>query len=114
MNCTETLGRRAGIPTMDSPGAFLTLLVLTLSNASMAFSQEQGNFKGLDPDPGIAAKYIGDAGIEGDASVIFAENFETGGFAEIVKRWGYTSIKNGEIQAFSDEVPLGSAGCRPL
>ena len=114
MSCTETRGWRAGIPTMDSPSAFLTLLVPTLFNVSMAFSQEQGKFKGLDPGPGIAVKYIGDAGIEGDASVIFAENFETGDFAEIVKRWGYTSIKNGEIQAFSGEVPPGSAGRRSL
>ncbi len=114
MSCTETLGRRVGIPTMVSPSAFLTLLVLMLFNASMAFSQEKGKFKDLDPGPGIAAKYIGDAGIEGDASVIFAENFETGDFAEIVKRWGYTSIKNGEIQAFSGEVPPDSAGRRSL
>jgi hypothetical protein len=99
---------------MDSPIAFIALLVLTLSNASMAFSQEQDKFKGLDPGPGIAAKYIGDAGIEGDASVIFAENFEAGSLAEIAKRWGEASNKNGEVQAFTDDVPAGSAGRRSL
>ena len=70
---------------------------------------------GVPPEgSGLAAKYSGDAGIERNAAVIFTENFETGDFAEIVKRWGYTSIKNGEIQTFSGEVPPGSAGRRSL
>ncbi len=51
---------------------------------------------------------------EGDASVIFAENFETGSLAEIAKRWGHAKNKNGKVQAFSNEVPPGSAGRRSL
>ena len=54
---------------------------------------------------GIAAKYVGDVGIEGNASVIFAENFETGSLAEIAKRWGEASNKNGKVQAFSPCPP---------
>ena len=92
-----------GIPTIDSPNAFLTLLVLTLSNASMAFSQELGKFKDLDPGPGIAVKYVGDAGIEGDASVIFAEDFETGSLAQIAKRWGHASINHLWLEHYVDE-----------
>ena len=93
MSCTEIFGRRAGIPMTDSPIAFLTLLVLTLFNASMAFSQEQGKSRGLDPGSGIAAKYIGDAGIESDASVIFAKGMRRGPWSGM----GFQLVESGGV-----------------
>jgi len=88
----------------------LTLLTTVLSGIllnCLAFAEEQSKKE-------IAAKYVHDVGIERDASVIFAENFETGSLAEIAKRWGYANNKDGKVQSFSDDVPPGSAGCRSL
>ncbi len=66
------------------------------------------------PNAGLAAKYVGDVGIAHDAAVVFAEDFETGSLAELAKRWGYASNKNGKVHAFSEDVPPGSAGRRSL
>jgi len=63
---------------------------------------------------GIAAEYSGDAGIERDPRVLFAENFETGSIEEIGKRWGQISNKDNKVMAFSADVPLASAGKRSL
>lgn len=63
---------------------------------------------------GIATKYPGDAGIEKDPSVIFAENFETGGIAEIGKRWSEVKNPDGKVLALSDDVPGGSGGKRSM
>ena len=63
---------------------------------------------------GIAAKYTGDAGIERDPHVLFAENFETGSIEEIGKRWGEISNKDGKVMAFGIDVPSASVGKRSL
>jgi hypothetical protein len=63
---------------------------------------------------GIAAGYPRDAGIERDSRVLFAESFETGGIEEIGKRWGEISNKDGQVMAFSPNVPPSSAGKRSL
>ena len=63
---------------------------------------------------GIAAKYPGDAGIERDPRVLFAENFESGNIEEIGKRWGEISNKDGKVIAFSSDVPPAGAGKRSL
>ena len=63
---------------------------------------------------GIASKYSGDAGIERDARVLFTENFESGSIAQIGKRWGEISNKDGKVMAFSDDVPSASRGKRSL
>jgi hypothetical protein len=39
-------------------------------------------------DPGIAARYPGDAGIAKDPRVLFAEDFQTGDLKDLEKRWG--------------------------
>jgi hypothetical protein len=65
-------------------------------------------------EPGLAAKYPGDRGIERDPAVVFAETFETGTVAEVGKRWGEINNKDGKVMAFSREVPPGSAGRRSL
>ena len=63
---------------------------------------------------GLANKYLGDAGIAHDPHVLFAENFETGSVAEIGKRWGEISNKDGKVIAVSSDVPPISAGKRSL
>jgi hypothetical protein len=65
-------------------------------------------------EAGIAARYPGDAGIERDPDVVFAESFETGTVEEIGKRWGEISNRGGKVASLSTDVPPGSAGKRAL
>jgi len=67
-----------------------------------------------DDTKGLAAKYPGDAGIERDSHVLFAENFETGSIQEVGKRWGSISNEGGKVMAFSSDSPSASAGARSL
>lgn len=92
----------------------LLFTVVTVVAAAFGTLTQGAEVSAFPEGIGLAARYAGDKGIENHRTVVFTENFETGDFAEIVKRWGYTSIKNGEIQAFSGEVPPGSAGRRSL
>lgn len=68
----------------------------------------------LAETPGLAAKYPGDAGIERDPQVLFAENFETGSIADIKQRWGEMSNKDNKVMALAEDKPPGSAGQRSL
>ena len=68
----------------------------------------------LPGGPGLAAKYPGDVGLAGDPAVLFAEDFETGTLAEIVKRWNDVGDKDGKCLALSDDVPADSAGRHSL
>ena len=52
------------------------LMVISLLTASIALAAEMP--KGPEGDTGIASKYIGDKGIEGDPAVIYATSFEDG------------------------------------
>ncbi|UCG56563.1 MAG: hypothetical protein JSU70_17075 [Phycisphaerales bacterium] len=61
---------------------------------------------------GIAGKYKADEGIEKDADVIFAENFEEGSFSAVKTRW--ESIQNEEIMSLSADVPQDSSGKHSL
>src|SRR2546427_6638538 len=63
---------------------------------------------------GIAARYPGDAGIERDPQVLFAESFETGSIEEVAKRWGEMSNKDGKVISFASDVPPASPGHRSL
>ena len=63
-------------------------------------------------DKGIAAKYPGDKGIEKDAAVIFAENFESGTPAGLRPKWN--EVKNSGDMSFADDVPEASASKRSL
>jgi hypothetical protein len=60
---------------------------------------------------GLAARYPGDAGIEKDPDVVFAESFE-GSIDEICGKWEQVAGK--EIMTKSEEVPPGSAGKHSL
>jgi hypothetical protein len=63
---------------------------------------------------GIAWLYPGDEGIEDHPSVVFSDNFETGGIDDLRSRWGHMSNRDGKVMSFSDDVPEGSAGKRSL
>lgn len=63
---------------------------------------------------GIAARHPGDAGIERDPDVVFAESFESGTVEQIGKRWGELSNRGGKVASLSADVPPGSAGKRSL
>jgi hypothetical protein len=63
---------------------------------------------------GVAFEYPGDAGIGRDPRVLFAEDFETGTLADLARRWGEMSNRDGKVIAFSDDVPPGSRGRRSL
>jgi predicted amidohydrolase len=71
---------------------------------------------GRDPSPekseGLAAKYPGDKGLDKDPHVLFAENFETGGLAEIGKRWG--ELRDPQNMDLAPDVAHSSAGKRSL
>ncbi len=85
----------------------LSVVFIGLLSNYCVFGQQNAN-------SGIAGKYKGDAGIAGDKSVIFADNFETGSLADIAARWGSTKNKNDRVQALSNDVPSGSSGRRSL
>lgn len=60
---------------------------------------------------GIAARYPGDAGIENDPSVVFAESFE-GSVGEICRRW--EAVSGQPIMSSASEAAPGSGGTRSL
>ena len=64
------------------------------------------------PERGIAAGYPGDAGIERDERVIFAENFESASLEALWSRWETVGDKPG--MTFSAETAPGSAGRQSL
>lgn len=68
----------------------------------------------LPQGPGLAARYPGDAGLARDRAVLLAEDFETGGVADLGKRWSSVSNKDDRVLRFSDDVPAASAGRRSL
>ena len=68
--------------------------------------------EGSDGVSGLAAKYLGDAGIEGDPAVIFAEDFEEGSLDAVWKRW--ESVENKGIMSLAADVPPGSSGTHSL
>ena len=70
--------------------------------------------EGLPEGTGLAAKYPGDNGIENDAAVVFAENFEIESLDSLAARWQDISNKDLKVLFLSGDVPPGSAGTRSL
>ncbi|HMJ90362.1 MAG TPA: hypothetical protein VK530_11125, partial [Candidatus Acidoferrum sp.] len=64
------------------------------------------------PTEGIASRYPGDAGIERDPAVVFAENFEEPTLDDLWKRWETVTDKPG--MTFSSDVPTSGAGKQSL
>jgi hypothetical protein len=61
---------------------------------------------------GLSAKHAGDAGIEKDSDVVFAEGFEAKSVSALKQRWN--EVKAAEIMSFSRDVPARSAGKQSL
>lgn len=61
---------------------------------------------------GIAAEYPGDAGIEKDPRVVFAENFEAKELAGVTQRWETAS--GPDNLSLTGDVPKGSGGKKSL
>jgi hypothetical protein len=64
------------------------------------------------PTTGLAARYPRDVGIERDARVIFAENFEEDSLEALWERWETVSDKPGMM--FTRDMPPDSAGRQSL
>lgn len=63
---------------------------------------------------GIAARHPGDVGIANDPAVLFTEDFESATIEALSRRWTEAKNPAGEVFAFSDDVPPGSAGGQSL
>lgn len=61
---------------------------------------------------GIAARYVGDRGIENDHRVVFAENFEQRSLVLLDKRW--ETVRNREVMSLSNDVSTNSVGSQSL
>ena len=83
------------------PSAWLAFLILPFTASAGAAES-------------IAAKHPGDVGIERDARVLFAENFENGTLADVSKRWTETNNKGGKLMELIADSPTNSAGQRSL
>ena len=91
---------------MRELGCLIAGLSLAVSFIVCAWGQEQAH---LSQGSGLAAKYPGDVGIEDDAAVLFAENFETGTIIDLAKRWDNVSNKNDKVISFATDAPPESA-----
>ena len=83
-----------------------TIQLFTLLFVGSAMAAEAPNARLPEGDHGIAAKYLGDKGIQKDADVIFVEKFDAGSVNVLTKRW--ESVKAKETLSLSDDTPDGS------
>jgi len=95
---------------MSSKEASLTIAAMVTLAVSMWAEPPAGTR--LPEGPGLAAKYVGDAGIERDENVVFVESFEENSLEAMWQRW--ESVKNREIMSLSTDRPASSAGKRSL
>jgi hypothetical protein len=65
-------------------------------------------YVGSPEGPGLAAKYLVDAGIERDPNVIFVENFDEPSLDAMKRRWD--NVGSADIMSLSDDTPLQSNG----
>lgn len=62
---------------------------------------------------GLAAKYPGDVGFEGDPAVLLVERFEDD-IRAVKRRWTDVSDRGGKVLSLAADVPPGSPGRRSL
>ena len=82
------------------------LLFSFTANVARVYSQ-QGSERLPQGNAGIAARYPGDVGIEGDAQVVFVENFNDT-LDSITARW--ESVQAKECLSLSSDIPANSRG----
>jgi hypothetical protein len=78
------------------------------SSAAGTGSGASSSSGGSGDAPGIASKYPGDVGIDKDAAVVWAENFEEGSIAAVTAR--YDDKKNQAGMSLVPDVPGKSGG----
>lgn len=83
-------------------------LLLWLSGTALALADEAKLPEGA---VGLAARYPGDAGIEKDAEVVFAENFETPSIETLKSRWDQV---NTQLTSLANEAPAASSGKKSI
>ncbi len=88
--------------------------VLTALSAVVLATAGSGLLMAADPDPGLAARYPGDAGIAKDAKVVFADDFESGDIAALKQRWTEVNGRTDKILALAGDSPPGSGGKHAL
>ena len=87
----------------------MTNRILTLTTVCVLILALSAQAEFTEPDnSGLASKYPGDAGIENDPNVIFAENFEEGSVPAVVSRW--EDSERTDIMSLVPDVPVGSSG----
>ena len=82
--------------------------------AAAAIVPCQENLGVLPEGPGLAARYRGDAGIGKHPAVVFVEDFRGGPLEELRARWSDISNRDGQVLAFAEDAPAGSASPRSL
>ncbi len=89
-----------------------TLIVLAVSTGSLLSLGTTSADAAEPKQPGIAASYPGDEGIERDPRVLFVDDFETGTVEQIGVRWG--SISKRENFDLGADVHANSPGDRSI
>jgi len=102
---------RTGLITPLPATALLTCILLGLPQTPPCRGDDQVK---LPQGPGLSAKYPRDVGLARDPAVLLAEDFETGALGDLKQRWSDVSNKDGNVLAFSDDVPPGSHGQRSI
>lgn len=82
------------------------LLAILLLSSGSALAEQAADEK-LPEGPGLAAKYPGDRGLGKDPAVIFAESFEDGDKAALLKRWDEPNDKDGKPLELVEGGPEG-------
>lgn len=93
----------------------LGFLVVSVFMMRVSFAEEAAASAAAarPEEPGLAAGYPGDVGIQEDKAVVFTENFESEGLESLKERWSSVGNTAGAL-SLSEEVPPGSAGRHSL
>jgi len=112
MNLSFTRANRFRSWSTVNAWGILAAMFATIASASVARGGEEAGR--LPEGPGLAARYAGDQGIARDRDVLFADDFQSGTLAEIVKRWGSAQNPQGKALELVDDGPIGVPGQRAL
>ncbi len=93
---------------MKTPGTLAGLAGLLALGYAAAVADS------LPAGPGLAARHADALTLAADPQVLFAEDFEAGGLADLAKRWTEISKAQGRVLAFSTDTAPGSRGQRSL
>jgi hypothetical protein len=90
---------------------FIASVLAILLLAGIAVSKDNGRQQTeLAGKLGLAARYPGDEGIEGDSAVVFTENFENSTVSDLSQRWTYTLNKDSQVLYIVRDTTAPSEG----